>query len=222
MIDVLVKCPLFKGIKSEDIEKLISSVNYNKKKFSKKDLIELSGTQYNSLMILIKGTAKGEMTDFSGKTIKIEDIETPRPLAFVFLFASNNKIPVDIVASTDCEILFISKQDVIKLMQANDTFLSNYLNAVANRADFLSKKIKFLSFKTIKGKIAHYLLELSNKGELKSIELPKTQQELADFFAITRPSFARALGEMAEERIIYVNRKKVDILDKIKLIGLIK
>jgi hypothetical protein len=29
---------------------------------------------------------KGEMTDYNGKTIKIEDIEAPRPLAVAFLF----------------------------------------------------------------------------------------------------------------------------------------
>lgn len=220
--EVLTKCPLFKGLSYEQIEELLRKVNYNTRKYNKKHTIALTGDHYNSLVIVVNGSVKGEMTDFSGKTIKIEDIETPRPVAFAFLFGMNNKIPVDIVANTDCELLYISKSDVVSMLQINERFLLNYLDALSNRANFLSNKIKFLNFKTIKGKIANYLLGLSKNGKLVSFELPKTQQELADYFGITRPSFARSIGEMVDEGIIKSERKVVTILDKNKLAKLLK
>ena len=87
--------------------------------------------------------------DFSGKTIKVEDIEAPYPIAPAFLFGKNNKFPVNITANNDVELLLLPKDTVINILQTNVIFLNNFLNSISSRAQFLENKIKFLSFKTI-------------------------------------------------------------------------
>ena len=64
--------------------------------------------------------------------------------------------------------------------------------------NFLSQKLHFLSFKTIKGKVAHFFLTQAGE-KFHSIELKNTQQQLADLFGVTRPSLARVFGEMQKE-----------------------
>ena len=133
------------------------------------------------------------MTDYTGKTIKIEDIDAPRPLAAAFLFGQNNQFPVTVIANNDVELLYISKPEFVKLLQKDQRILTNYLNSISSRAQFLTQRIKFLSFKTIRQKIAHYLLELAGDS-LAVVELPLSQEQLAEFFAVTRPSLARVAG----------------------------
>ena len=41
------------------------------------------------------------------------------------------------------------------------------------------------------------------------VELPLTQNDLAEQFGVARPSLARALGEMAEEGMISVDRRVI-------------
>ena len=81
---------------------------------------------------------------------------------------------------------------------------------ISNRSQFLSEKIKFLNFKTIKGKLAHYILQKAGKDRL-TVMLDMTQNDLADFFGVARPSVARALGDLEEEGYIEARGKNIKI-----------
>ena len=220
MFDILSKSSAFAGITADEIKSIFNSINYQIKNFTAGQIIALSEERCENLLILISGSVKGEMIDFSGKTIKIENIEAPRTVASAFLFGRNNKYPVNIVANSNVKMLLLPKDSVIKLLQSNVVILNNYLNAISNRAQFLSDKIRFLSFKTIKGKIAHYILELAKSD--KTIIMPETQQDLADFFGVTRPSLARIVSEMEKEGLIDAKGKKIKILDRNGLIKLLQ
>ena len=101
----------------------------------------------------------------------------------------------------------------------NDKILINFLDMISNSSQFLSEKIKFLNFKTIKGKLAQFILQKAGDNT-SEIVLKMTQNDLADFFGVTRPSVARALGEMEEEGLIEAKGKNIKILDK-KQLGLL-
>lgn len=210
--EILVKSPLFRGLDINDVKKILSETPHRLRKYSTGQLISQSGDIVDNLQIVIEGSVKGEMVDFSGRVIKIEDIPASGALASAFIFGSKNRFPVNVIAISDTEILFICKSDFLKMMMSNDTILLNFLDLISNRSQFLSEKIKFLNFKTIKGKLAQYLLTLA--GEKRSeIRLTATQNDLADFFGVARPSIARALGEMEEQGIIRANGKSIQILE---------
>ena len=108
------------------------------------------------------------------------------------------------------------------MMQINEKLLVNYLNNVSGRAQFLTQKLKFLSFHSIKGKLAYYMLNLAKNGDLKYVTLPASQAKLAELFGVTRPSLGRALREMHNDGIIEVKAKDIKILDKDALVELLK
>jgi CRP-like cAMP-binding protein len=220
-MELLTKCPLFKGIDYEEISQLLNQIQYQIKKYEKDNMIAQSGDECRSLMIMLKGSVKGEMIDYSGKAIKIEDIEPPKPLAIAFLFGENNTCPVNIVANNSVEILILPKASVIALMQFNSTVLSNIMNIISSKTQFLSDKIRFLSFQTIRGKIAHFLLKQAGPidGE---IMLSKSQEELANMFGVTRPSLGRALRELHNEGIIEAKGKSIKIVSREALIKQLK
>jgi CRP-like cAMP-binding protein len=219
--DLLAKSPVFMGISAERLSEIMQQVHYQVKGFQKNELVVHAGDECNRLFIVLEGSVKGEMADYTGKTIKIEDIEAPRPLAAAFLFGKNNRFPVTVIANDRVSLLSISKPEFLKLLQQDPRILTNYLNSISSRAQFLSQRIKFLSFKTIRQKIAHYLLDLAG-DRLAVVELPLSQAQLAEFFGVTRPSLARAMGELDHEGLIEVQRRSVRILDKQKMNDLLK
>lgn len=221
MYNTLSQSPLFKGIQPNDLENIFSEINFQTKKYNKDQLIASRDEAVNSLLILLKGSVRGEMLDFSGKVLKVEDIHAPKPIVGAFLFGNRSKFPVDVITSEETTLLQIPKESVLKLFQLNPIFLQNFLNNISNRAQFLSRRIWFLSFKTIKGKLAQYILNIEAK-QGNTINLNMTQKELAEFFGVTRPSLARALGEMEKMKIIETNRKLITILDENKLISLLE
>jgi CRP-like cAMP-binding protein len=210
---VLSVTHLFKGLTAADIEAILTNVPYRIKKFQAGSLIAQSGDPVNSLMVVTFGIVKGEMVDYSGRVIKIEEIPAPGALASAFMFGSRNRFPVNVIAVSDGELFMIEKQGFLKLLMRNDVILVNFLDMISDRSQFLSEKIKFLNFKTIKGKLAHFILQRAGK-ERSSVNLEMTQNDLADFFGVARPSVGRALGELEEEGYIEARGKKILILDK--------
>lgn len=219
--EILCQSPIFRGIAPDELQKLFNQIHYQVKLYKKGDLIVNGGEICDRLLIIQMGNVKAEMNDYSGKTIKIEDIEAPRPLATAFLFGKENQFPVTVSANTEVEIVSVPKPEFVKLLQLNSLILNNYLNTISSRAQFLSQKLKFLSFKTIRQKIAHYLLEMAG-DRLQTVEIPQSQGQLAEMFGVTRPSLARALGEMSQDGLIETDRRFIKILDKNRMNELLK
>lgn len=219
--EILCQSPVFRGISPEEINKLFKEIHFQLKSYSKNELIVLGGEICDRLLIVQQGSVKAEMTDYSGKTIKIEDLSAPQPLASAFLFGSQNRFPVTVSANTEVEMVSISKPEFVKLLQINSLILNNYLNTISTRAQFLSQKLKFLSFKTIRQKIAHFLLEKAG-DRLQTVDVPQSQSQLAEMFGVTRPSLARTLGEMSQEGLIETDRRSIKILDKNRMNQLLK
>ena len=213
---LIALCPVFRGISENETKVLLGKIHYQIKSFGKDEIVVVAGEPVTNLYIIMSGSVKGEMIDYSGKTIKIEDIEAPKPLATAFLFGNENRFPVTVTANNEVKILTIPVSEFLKLLQFNQQILKNYLNTISTRAQFLSQKLHFLSFKTIKEKMAHFLLQQTG-DRLHSIEIKQTQQQLADLFGVTRPSLARVFGEMQKEGLIKIEKKTVTLLDKTKL-----
>jgi CRP-like cAMP-binding protein len=186
------------------------------RKYRAGSLIAHSGEQLKALIMVVSGAVKGEMADYTGRAIKIEDIVPPHLLASAFLFGNNNRFPVNVTALCDTELLIIGKADFLVLLKKNNTVLANFLDIISNRSQFLSEKIKFLSFKTIKGKLAQYILQ-GTTAERPSIRLKMTQSDLADYFGVARPSVARALSDMEKEGVIEATGKSCRVLDRERL-----
>jgi CRP-like cAMP-binding protein len=222
MNQTLTLCPLFRGIEEVEIERIFEGIFFQTKEYVAGDIIAYQDEKVEHLLIVIEGTARGEMVDFSGKTIVIEEIESPRPLAPAFIFGLNNQYPVNIISQSNTKILKIAKPEFVKMMQKSERLLVNFMNNVSGRAQFLSQKLKFLSFHSIKGKFAFYILNLAKNNNTNNVILPLSQTKLAELFGVTRPSLGRAIREMHNDRLIRADAKSIQILNTYELYELMK
>jgi len=207
--------PIFKDIGEQEIKIIIRDTHHQVRTYSKGDVILQAGDNCSYLYILVKGEVSAEMIDLSGKILKIENIIAPNTIATAFLFGNKASCPVTVTANDDVKLMLFPKDELLNLFQKNKQILTNYLAIVADRAFFLSHKLQFMSFKTIKAKLAHYLLNLA--GEHNTFKLDKTQQQLANFFGVERPSIARVIGELTKDEIIATEKKEIKILNRIAL-----
>ena len=223
MYSKISETPIFKGINHGEAVHILNLVHHQIKTYEPETVIAYSGDESKNLFILIEGSVRGEAVDFKGKVIKIEDIYAPDTFAEAFLFADENNLLVNIVANTKTKILIIYKNDLLQLFKSNKKILENYLNITSNRFVLVTKKLKFLSLKTIKGKLANYILsmERKNKGKQQFL-LEITQEQLAEYFGVTRPSLARTIGEMKDEGLIEITRKEIKILDRNSLVQMLR
>ena len=222
MIEKLINNPLFKNIAPDILEADLTEISFHTHTYQKGEILAYQGDPCSKLIILIKGSVRGEMIDYSGRLIKVEDIAAPRALAPLFLFGENNRYPVEVTANEPTETIEIPRNNVLKLFRKNEKFLENYMNLSANYARTLSDKLFFMSFKTIRQKLASYLLRLYKQQQKEQIIIDRSQQELSDYFGVSRPSLARELAHMQEDGLIIADRKQITLLKKEELIRLIQ
>jgi CRP-like cAMP-binding protein len=211
--ELLLRSRIFKGLAIKELIDIFNKIPFRLRKYKPGAVVALSGEPVENLLLVISGAVKGEMVDYAGRIIKIEDIPAAEALAPAFIFGNKNIFPVNVVTLTETEILIINKKDFLRIMMSDDRILANFLDMISNRSQFLSEKIKFLNFKTIKAKLAQYILQLDINNET-FIRLNRTQNDLADFFGVARPSVGRAIHELEEEGYILADRKEIKILDR--------
>ena len=209
MIPALVNNPLFRGITPERLFADLEEISFHTRSYKKGEILAQQGAVCNRLVILTKGSVRGEMIDYSGRLIKVEDIAAPRAIAPLFLFGEENRYPVEVTANEPTEVIELPKSSVLSLFRKNEQFLENYMNLSANYARTLSDKLFFMSFKTIRQKLASYLLRLYKQQQQTHITLDRSQQELSDYFGVSRPSLARELAHMQEDGLLIADRKHI-------------
>jgi CRP-like cAMP-binding protein len=222
----LAQCPVCSAISPENREEFFRDMKYKNEMFKKGDVIARQGDPCKYLYILLKGAVKTEMITETGGQLTIEVIRAPRPLASAFLFAEDNCFPVDVVALEQSVVLMIPRDEVIRLFQKDAAFLQRYITYNSNKTQFLSHKLQILTIKTIKGKLAHYILEQlsichSISPTINTFLMDKNQTELARSFGVSRPALARTLSEIQQEGAIRAERNKITVLNKRMLLNML-
>jgi len=130
IISLLSECTLFRGMSYEEVLHLLSGHMGRIKKYSSGTLIAQAGDELRFLHILLQGSVKGEMVDYTGKVIKIEDITPTRPLAPAFLLGKQNRYPANITSGEDTVRLSIPRDSFLHMLQQSEKALENFINLV--------------------------------------------------------------------------------------------
>ncbi|MDR0371759.1 MAG: Crp/Fnr family transcriptional regulator [Prevotellaceae bacterium] len=213
-INDLFLCPICKQIPPNERKQFLAQLDYKINRYKKGERLVSRGDTVDSLYVLLEGSVETELISGSETTLNVDTIKAPNPLAPAFLFAENNRFPVDIVALEDSQVVLIPKSSVLKQFATNEIFLQSYMAFHANRTNVLSERVKLLSIRTIKGKLAQYILSRTQNNHFV---MGMNQTRLAEYFGVTRPSLARCLSEMIEEGAITLKRKEGEVLNPNKL-----
>lgn len=213
--EMIFQCPLCNSVPEDQREEFMRDVRFSIKNYRKDDVIVTQGALYESLYILIRGEVVTEMADEKGDFMRVAHISAPNPLAPGFLFATHNQSPVSAICKEPCAAVVIPKENVYFLMRKYESFMLAFLAYISNKISSLSEKLRLVSLRTIRAKLAYYLLKES-AGE-QSFRLEASKEEIARLFSVSRPALVKVMMEMAEEGLIEVDRRDVVIRDRAAL-----
>lgn len=203
---------LFKDMNTVEITRLLEVCRHSVKTYSKGEIIALKGARYHSLMILSQGSIAAETIDRDDMVLKKETIQAPALITPTHLFAEDNRLPVNITARTAVHLILIARDDFCAMMQKDERVLKNFLEIISTPNRYISESVVYLTYKTIKGKFANYLLDRIERHGCNDFRNDLTQREMAELFGVTRPALARAIGELVDEGTIYVKGKDINVI----------
>jgi CRP-like cAMP-binding protein len=125
-------------------------------------------------------------------------------------------------AVVETTILTLERADFIALITRRPAAAMAVLEAVARRLRETDEMASDLAFLDVAGRLAKKLLELGSthgveRGDGMLIDLPVTQEELANMIGVTRESVNRNLSDFRRRGLIKNQGRKIVIVDAKKL-----
>lgn len=198
--EVLTRMSLFEGCEAEALHQLLREAPNSLRIYKEGEYIARQGDACRSLFILMKGNVKTQMENAEGKQLTIDWIKAPDILAPAFIYASENRFPVNLEATELCEVLVMDRTRFEAFMHAQPAVMRNFIAIISDRSLFLSRKLNEFALQSLKSRLLNYL---QMHGGIHN------QQEVAFILGVARPSLARALSELIAEGKITMTGKQV-------------
>ncbi len=192
-INELKNADFFKGLSEDDIANLLFSTPGALRRYKEGDYVAHQGELCDKIAIMTKGSVCSFMINDYGKELILANIESPSLLGYTYIFASDNKFNVNIVAKTPCEMIFVEKEKLLTLLHDHPVFMQSYMRGMSDLNMKVFKRLFELNLNKLKQRLLSYIEQHD--------ELPK-QAELAKQLGVTRPSLSRALAELKRDGLI--------------------
>ncbi|NLX71057.1 MAG: Crp/Fnr family transcriptional regulator [Clostridiales bacterium] len=185
--------------------------------YEKNNYVAIAGEEFKGIGIMLDGEAIAYKENFAGTRVMMTLLTPGDVFGEIVAFSTHTKWPVTVEAQKTCKVLFISRERIVgecrQLCPWHRKLIENMLMIVSERALALSRKVEYLSIKSIRGKISTFLLEQYKKTGKTMFMLPMNRNELADFLNVSRPSLSREMCNMRDEGTIDFHRASVRIND---------
>ena len=203
---------IFEGISEADIEKMLKCFEARKLTFKKDRTIVTNIINVKLIGIMLSGTANMERYDYNGNRSIIEKLLPNSVFGEVFSRLGND---ISVIATSDCEVLFIEYEHIIKKCKKgclyHNILTNNMLKLLSQKIVELNERVEILSKRSIRDKLLSYFELLASSNPKRSFLLPFTYTDLADYLSVDRSAMMRELKNLKEEGFIQTNGKKITI-----------
>ncbi|HHT51205.1 MAG TPA: Crp/Fnr family transcriptional regulator [Eubacteriaceae bacterium] len=205
---------LFSVLTKEDKKYLRQ--NMDLKTFYKGDIIYTPLDICEHLNIIIEGQVKLCKYLADGREQILSFLYSDDVFGEAKVFEKSNYV-VTVIAEKKTTIGMVHRDVLLGLTQRNRDFTLEFFKEFSNKIEILNNKVEMLSLKTIKQKIARFLLNLSDKEDRTQIKLPYTKQKIAFLLGTSRETISRNFRELEEQGYIKQISRKNIIIYKEKL-----
>jgi CRP/FNR family transcriptional regulator len=176
------------------------------------EIIFLEGEPEAGLHLIVEGLAKVYRLSEAGReqvlaTLKPGDSCNEVPVV------DGGPNPANLQALEDCTVWVISAESLGRLRRKypplNDIIIKN----LAMRCRQLVQRIHHLSFLSVTGRLAAFLLQQGDPGSPLS-RRRWTQDEIAAHLGTVREMVGRAFRELQQAELIAIDRHRIEILDR--------
>ena len=163
---------------------------------------------------MISGECEVCRIKHDGGRVKLNTLSRGQSFGISTIF-SEEDFPTVIYAKRRAEVVFITRDELLALIDAIPAIALNIIKFQNDRIAFLNKKIETFSAGSVEEKLACYIFsEYKKCGEH---ELPLNRMKTAEKLGVGRASLYRALDSLVESGIIKLETKKIYIIDPIGL-----
>lgn len=195
----------------------VNQLNFDKSCafYKKNQPIFIEGSFPRGVFCINKGKVKVFARGDEGKEQIIHIAKEGEILGFRAMFSGE---PYKVAASTleECNICFIPKENFLSMIDENPTLRNGIMRELSKELGERAIFITNLAQKSVRERLAFALLILDDIYGEELINL--TREDMANFVGTATETLIRLLKDFKEEGMIEIHTRKLEILDKEKLL----
>jgi len=226
LCDVLSDTPLFSGLTHELFHSYCNKTTI--RLVWKGEVLFNEGDPCTGIGMIMEGQLAMQKYSSSGDFATIELLGPGDIFGEYMIFGTRKNYTVTIEAVTNSKIIFITREMLLSILAQSPGVMNNFLTILSDRIQTQNRRISLLSQKSLRQKIANYLLELlrdqlEKEGEspktirktvsTQAVELPVSKEVVSRLLAMPRPSFSRELIIMDRDGLLRVSGRVIWLLD---------
>jgi CRP/FNR family transcriptional regulator, dissimilatory nitrate respiration regulator len=202
---------IFEGLPRDQLHEL--AVIAKEQTFRRRETIFSEGEPGRGFYVVTGGRVKIYKISPEGKEQILHIFGAGEPFGEVPVFTGKN-FPASAEPLEDCRLLFFPREAFVGLIRGNPSIALNMLAVLSRRLRVFASLIEDLSLKEVPGRLAAYLLYLSEKEKgARSLDLTITKSQLASLLGTIPETLSRILGKMSSQGFIETDGRKIEILD---------
>ena len=212
ILDHIARVPLFEGLPDGQIEDLAMIVT--DQTFGKAETIFSEGEDADGFYVVITGRVKIFKLSPDGKEQILHFFGPGEPFGEVPVFTGQH-FPASAEAMEESRVFFFPRKSFVDLIKRNPSLALNMLAVLSKRLRRFAALIDDLSLKEVPGRLAAYLLYLSDQNRgAKVLELAVTKTQLASLLGTIPETLSRILGKLSSQGLIESDGRRIRIMDR--------
>lgn len=208
--------PLFLGVAESDLDAMLACLSSWQAEYKKNEFILRSGEQIHFVGMVLRGSVHVIKEDLWGNRTIISEIMPGQFFGESYACARSNLLEISVIAAEHCQILFL---DIKKIMttctsscQFHQRLIQNLLAIMAEKNLQLTRKMEYITRRTLREKLLSYLSDVSLKCGSTSFDIPFNRQQLADYLSADRSALSNELSKLQKEGILEYQKNHFRIL----------
>lgn len=213
---VLLECPLFAGIEKAELGPMLACLGAQAGEVKKGSFVMMEGDPVTRMGVVLAGRVQIIREDYKGNRTIVASIGQGGLFAETFACARIPTMPVSVLATEPCVILFLDYARVASLCPASCSFhsrlIANMLQVLAQKNLEMNSKLSHLARRSTREKLLSYLSGRARQAGGYKFEIPFNRQELADYLCVDRSALSAELSKMQKEGVLEYKRNEFHLL----------
>ena len=206
----LAKTVLFRGASAQEVQTMLTCLKAETKRYPRGSVVYHAGDVVNSFGLVLSGSVSIENDDVWGNKSILDHVKPGQAFAETYACVQGTPLMISVIATEDCEILFLDMNRVLNLCENacgfHNKLVQNLLLISSQKNLNLSWRIFHTSSKSIRGRLLSYLSFQATQRGSREFEIPFNRQQLADYLSVDRSALSNELSKMQKDGLITVRR----------------
>ena len=213
---ILERCPLFDGIRMEDLPGMLGCLGAKRIAAAKHQPIFREGDAATHVGIVLTGAVQLIREDYYGNRSIVAHIGPAELFGETYACAGIAALPVSIVADEDSQVLLIDCRRITfsctNACVFHSRIIFNLLRLVANNNLVFDQKIQITSKRSTREKLMAYLLNQAKLQNANEFTIPYDRQELADYLEVDRSGLSAEISKLRREGVLESEKNRFKLL----------